>query len=126
MVRWCVEKRTPMVVDSRKMAAATASRAAGGQSAATVSAGRDFFITIGVNQASTAPAAKSASSSGSHQLRVHVVDVGLDDGDLVVGGVGDARRRTPATTRKRLGRSSSSRSPAPQPTPRTRIGGMTP
>src|SRR6185503_20374450 len=47
-----VEKRTPMVVDSRKMAAATASRSDGGQSAATVSAGRDFFITIDVNHAS--------------------------------------------------------------------------
>ena len=42
-------------------------------------AGRPFFMKMGADQTSTAPAAKSASKSGADELGAHVVEVGLDE-----------------------------------------------
>src|SRR5581483_11032576 len=57
--------RTPSVVDPRNSARSTGSRASGATIAAIWIAGRPFFIKIGVDQTSSAPAARSSSNSGA-------------------------------------------------------------
>ncbi len=57
--------RSPSVVELRKKARCASGSAAGGTSALTCVAGRPFFIKMGADQTSTAPAASRASNSGA-------------------------------------------------------------
>ncbi len=65
LVRVTGVARTPSVVVPSISAAASAGASAGTARTPTVIAGRPFFMTIGVSQASSAPAAKSRSRSGA-------------------------------------------------------------
>ena len=59
--RSSARRRKPNVVECAKKARSTAASDVGGESAESWMAGRPFFIRIGADQTSTAPAAKSAS-----------------------------------------------------------------
>jgi hypothetical protein len=115
-----------MVVEFSKNARATGSAASAGARAETVKPGRPFFMKMGALQASTAPAANNAASSGS-------ISCGLMSSMLLSSRVTEGAESgraspsaCPSITRSKLGRSASSLVPAPRPWAARRRGGMGP
>ena len=87
-----------------------------GASAETVKAGRPFFIMMGALQASTAPAANRAASSGSMSCGLMSSMLRLEQRHRRGAESGSGSPSgSPSTTRSTLGRSASSRVPAPSP-----------
>ena len=107
-----IERAAPQTQRRRvaKNARSTAAAASGGASAETSSAGRPFFIRIGVDQTSTAPAADSASVSGATSCGLMS---SMFASSSTTSRRGGARRRRPAArptrARSTLARSASSR-----------------
>ncbi len=76
-------------------------------------AGRPFFMRIGVDQTSTAPAASTASNSGATSSGLMS---SMLASTIITASAGVASARpsgSPISTRSTLGRSASSRVPAP-------------
>ena len=87
-------------------------------------AGRPFFITTGVTQASWAPAASRAPTVWASTSPV--TSSTLVSSSTTGWPVGRAAAAVPTTTWVALGRSASSRPPAPKPLAATVMAGMAP
>ena len=117
-----VVSRSPSVEVCRKTTSRSAAARDGSQSTDSACAGRPFFISTGVSQASLAPASSSTASTDGHSR-------GSRSSTLVSSTTavpGAASAVSPSTSRSTFATSSGSRPPAPVPVRRSVIGGSAP
>ena len=103
--------RTPRVEVSRHSSSRTAASVPGVQSTDRVMPGRPFFMWIGVNQTSAAPASNSRSSTQGASSGV--MSSRLASSTRPPSPAAPSSVRSPTSTRSRLGSSSCWRVPAP-------------
>jgi hypothetical protein len=106
-------ERTPSVGELAKKACSTGARAAGGANADTCTAGRPFFMRMGVVHTSREPAANSASINGAINWPAMSSMLASRSSTSSDDVAGSADSGCPASTRNTLGRSAKSFVPAP-------------